>query len=245
MGKRALVMFAICLPFLLGAQVKVPFVGCASDGQVGPLAAPKGKPIVVRIDAEAAKQLAYYKAEKGFGVLAPRSWYCFGTYGSNGESVYVSPKLLTAKDFFSSQWDGFPGPAIQLSMSSGGTSGRFEVARTIARVFPSHRDFVTSVIAEGIEPASDFPNGPYPNDKLTYKSKEMVEYETPAQTKGLGTDSRLRVNASRIRGIAILLFADTDLLQLSLRLPPDLTRLAPAIIHQVEREALKAQSEIE
>jgi hypothetical protein len=62
----------------------------------------------------------------------------------------------------------------------------------IARVFPAHRAFVRKVIAEGIEPTSDFPFGPYPNDKLTYKNKEMVEYETPAHKDGLGTQSRLQ-----------------------------------------------------
>jgi hypothetical protein len=75
------------------------------------------------------------------------------------------------------------------------------------------------VIALGIEPASDFPFGPYPNDKLTYKNKETVEYETPAHTDGLGTASRLQKNADPIRGAAILVGPDTDLLSLSVRLP--------------------------
>jgi hypothetical protein len=34
------------------------------------------------------------------------------------------------------------------------------------------------LIAEGIEPESDFPFGPYPKDKLIYKSEELVEYQT-------------------------------------------------------------------
>ena len=85
-------------------------------------------------------------------------------------------------------WKGFTGSAIEIAVSSGGTSGRFEVAKVIARVFPAYKQFAQNVIAEGIEPASDFPSGPYSNDKLTYRAKNIVEFETPANTAGLGTD---------------------------------------------------------
>jgi hypothetical protein len=95
------------------------------------------------------------------------------------------------------------GPAIQFATDVGGTSGRFKVARIVARVFPAHRAFVRDVIAEGIDPASDFPLGSYPNDKLTYKNNETVEYETPAHTDGLGTQSWLQENDDPIRGVAI------------------------------------------
>jgi len=43
------------------------------------------------------------------------------------------------------------------------------------------------VITEGIEPASDFPFGPYPTDTLKYHGDVTVEFQTPANTKGLGT----------------------------------------------------------
>lgn len=111
------------------------------------------------------------------------------------------------------------------------------MARTIARVFPAHKAFVRQVIAEGINPASDFPFGPYPNDKLVYKNKEMVEYETPAHTDGLGTASRLQKNADPIRGAAILVEPETDLLSLSVRLPHEMDDLTPVIIQQAELEA--------
>jgi hypothetical protein len=215
----------------------VPFVGCKSDGQVGPLEAPKGKSKVFSIGKEKAQRLAYYKAEEGVGVLAPRGWFCFGTYGSNGSNLYVGPQPMDADTLISSSWKGFTGPAVQMSVESGGTSGRFRVARTIARVFPAHKAFVRQVIAEGIDPASDFPFGPYPNDKLVYKNKEMVEYETPANTDGLGTASRLQKNADPIRGAAILVEPETDLLSLSVRLPHEMDDLTPVIIQQVELEA--------
>jgi hypothetical protein len=219
----------------------VPFVGCESDGQVGPVKAPTGTSKLVPISADSANHLAYYKSEQGFGVLAPRGWSCFGVYGSNGYALYVSPERVTASNLFSSTWSGFTGPAIELAGETGDTSGRFSVARVIARVFPAHKSFVEGVIAEGIEPASSFPFGPYPEDKLTYRSKEMVEYETPANTEGLGTNSRLKKNAYPISGAAILIGNTPDLMLLAVRLSPDLTDLAPPIIQQLERDAERSK----
>ena len=69
----------------------VPFVGCKSDGQVGPQDAPTGEPKTVTISPELAQMIAYYKASDGSGVLAPRGWYCFGTYGSSGSNLIRNP----------------------------------------------------------------------------------------------------------------------------------------------------------
>jgi len=217
--------------------VRVPFVGCMSDGQVGPVDAPQGKSKVVPTTAEVAQRLAYYKAENGTGVLAPRGWYCFGTYGSSGSTLYVSPEPIKSSDLFSANWKGFAGPVIEISDEIGDTSGRFGVARIIARVFPAHQSFVRDVIAEGIDPASSFPSGPYPSDKLTYRSKEIVEFETPANTEGLGTDSWLLKNGDPIFGVAILVGEDLDLCKLMVRLPPKQKDLTPVIIQQVEHDA--------
>jgi hypothetical protein len=126
---------------------------------------------------------------------------------------------------------------IQLSLEIGHTSGRFGVARTIARVFPAYSDFVQRVIAEGIEPASSFPSGPYPNDHQTYKSKRIVEFQTPANTEGLGTSSRLQKTGSPIYGVAILFGQEPNLLQLSLRLTPETIDLVQTIIRENERQA--------
>lgn len=221
-----------------------PFIGCKSDGQVGPLDAPTGHaPPAMKLSLAAAQRLAYYKAENGLGVLAPRGWHCFSTYGSNGSSLFVSPEVIDAANLFSPEWKGFAGPAIQISVVDGGTSGRFQVARVIARVFPSRGQFVRDVIAEGIEPAASFPAGPYPQDKLTYRSKNIVEFETPANTEGLGTASRLQTSSKPIRGVAILLSADdTSLSQLSARLPEQDHDLTNTIIQQVERDTNAAQN---
>ena len=230
-------IFSQTTPATSTAMNQVPFVGCASDGQAGPQAAPTGPSKAVAISAAAAERLAYYKAQYGPGVLAPRGWHCFSTYGSDGSNLFVSPDAIDAKTLLSVDWKGFAGPAIQVSVSSGGTSGRFEVAKVIARVFPAYKQFAQNVIAEGIEPASDFPFGPYANDKLTYRGTNTVEFETPANTKGLGTDSRLLPNTSSIDGVAIITGTDTDLIQLSAR-PSEKDRdLIPLIVKQVESEA--------
>jgi hypothetical protein len=219
-------------------SVVVPFIGCKSDGQVGPIDTPTGQAPAMKIPSDLAQRLAYYKAEYGVGVLAPRGWHCFSTYGSNGSSLFVSPAAIDTTELFSTDWKGFSGPAIQISVAYGGTSGRFQVAKVIARVFPDRRQFVHDVIAEGIEPASSFPAGPYPQDKLTYQSKSVVEFETPANTEGLGTASRLQANSNLIRGVAILLSDDdTSLVQLSARLPEQDRDLIAAIIRQTEHEA--------
>lgn len=228
---------AVASPQIPGASV--PFIGCKAVGQIGPVNAPNGKSMVLPITAEAAQRLAYYKSQEGFGVLAPRGWFCLGVYGSNGYTLYVSPQQNVTSQLFSTTWSGIAGPIIEIGGEDGETSGRFGVARTIARVFPAHRAFVEKVIEEDMEPASSFPFGPYPRDKLIYRSKEMVEYETPANTDGLGTNSRLKKNASSISGVAILLGQTPDLLLLSVRLSPNLADLKSTIVQQVERDAMR------
>ncbi len=220
------------------ARVTIPLVGCAADGQLGPMKPPHDGSKLIAIPASPAQRLAWYQAPDDIGVLAPRGWHCFETYGSNGANLYVSPQRVKGSDLFSSKWKGFAGPAIQFSVSYGDTSGRFEVAKVIARVFPAHMNFVRDVITEKIEPASSFPRGPYPTDKLTYRNNEMVEFETPAKSEGLGTDSRLRKNKSPIRGVAILFRKNTSLLQLSIRLPENERDLNLPIVSQTEHESV-------
>jgi hypothetical protein len=219
---------------------QVPFVGCKSDGQVGPLTAPVGKFKSVAIAPQLAQRLAYYQAQYGIGVLAPRGWYCFGTYGSSGQNLFVAPAPIASAELLSASWKGFTGPAIQLSGAIGDTSGRFEVAEVIARVFPAHKAFLQNVIAEGIEPAGSFPSSPYPDDQLTYKSSELVEYVTPANQEGLGTRSRLVKNDSPILGVAVLTGEELSLTQLSARLSPGMAGLKSAIVEQVELDTANA-----
>jgi hypothetical protein len=239
----AMVGAMMLLPVLASGQTgkpteqstPVPFVGCPSDGQVGPVAAPKGADKTIRMDPGAAARLAYYKAEYSPGILAPRGWNCFCMYGSNGSTLLVAPQLLKRDDLFSPKWRGITGSAMQVSVSEGDTSGRFEVARMIARVFPKERAFTQRVISEKIEPASDFPFGPYPKDKIVYKGDRIVEYQTPPNLKGLGTRSRLLPNNLPIGGVVIL-SDDYALFFLSMRLPSGTTGISHRIIQQFEKE---------
>jgi hypothetical protein len=94
------------------------------------------------------------------------------------------------------------------------------------------------VIREGIEPATSFPFGPYRNDKLRYKGNDVVEYQTPPNTEGLGTNSRLRKSDRRIDGVAILVgpSSEPNLIFLAVKLPATSLNLSQAMIQQVERD---------
>jgi hypothetical protein len=187
---------------------------------------------------EAAK-LAYYKSEKGIGVLAPRGWHCFGTYGSGGDTLYVTPHPINHATIFSAGPGGSDGPGIEAAYRSGGASGRFAVAEVIARVFPAYRAFATELMRELENPSDSFTFGPYPNDNLLYKSRALVEYRTPAQTEGLGTYSWLTKSSIPIEGAAMLVGDEPELALLSVRLPTPLNGLTATIIRQFEREAAR------
>jgi len=215
----------------------VPFVGCAQDGQGGPQPAPAGSPKTVVMDPAAAAKLAYYSAGTG-GVLGPRGWFCFGVYGSDGAALYLAPAQIKSGDVLSDAWPAGAGPAIEAAISTGDTSGRFTVAQIIERVFPTHRAFAQAVIAEGIEPPTQFPPGPFPTDRTVTKGDAVVEYETPAGAQGLATTfSRLTPAASPIDGAAVLQGQTPDLAFLAVRLTPDLQSLSPAIVQQFEADS--------
>jgi hypothetical protein len=227
-----------CLPI---AAATVASVGCRSDGQLGPQGAPKVTSISVDLSNDSAAQLAYYVSPEHVAVRAPKGWYCFGTYGSNGDFLFVSPQPIDTRKLMLSHGGFFSGPAVEMKHEYGGTSGRFGVAAVIARVFPSHNDFVQNVIQQdvdaGINPPASFQFGPYPSDRVTYKSSNLVEFETPANADGLGTDSLLQKNSDPVLGAAMLVGEETDLKMVLVRLPSSEVGLAPTIIQQVERDA--------
>jgi hypothetical protein len=206
-------------------SVSVPFVGCKSEGQADPIDAPSGTSVSVRISTGTAPKLAFYKSEVTAGVLAPRGWYCLGIYGSGGADLLVSPEPIDTAKLFSS-------PAVSLEYSSGGGSGAIRVAEIIARAFPAWRWFADQFYREFDQTP---PSGPYPKDRLIYKSKTMVEYETPARTDGLGTDRLIMKGGSQIDGVAILVGKTPGLVLLSVRLSGNLAKLTPEIVRQVER----------
>ncbi|HLN01320.1 MAG TPA: hypothetical protein VK335_18675 [Bryobacteraceae bacterium] len=192
---------------------------------------------MVTTSREAAEQLAYYKFWPDYGALAPRGWHCFGVYGSSGDSLFITPEPIDASRAFSIHGGELAGPVVVIEHTYGGTSGRDQVARVIARVFPKYKAFVASVREMFELPADRFPSGPHPADKLLYRSPRVVEFRTPAHADGLGTDAWLKKGETPIDGVAILVGDTPDLLLLSVRLPRGLASLTPAIVRQMELEA--------
>jgi hypothetical protein len=215
----------------------VPFVGCAQDGQSGPSPAPSGAAKTAMLDPVSASKLAFYSADGTTGVLAPRGWNCFGDYGSDGALLFVAPIPMQSATVLG-QTFAIAGPGIELAIHSGDTSGRFEVAKVIARLFPAHMSFAQGVIAEGVEPAGDFVTGAPPTDKLTVKGDTVVEFETPGNTQGVGSIfSALSPTADPIDGVAILEGATPDSAVLTVRLTPDMRAMTQMIVQQFETDA--------
>lgn len=210
------------------ARAATPFVGCASDGQLGPQPAPARPVRAPVILSSVSGRLAYY-ASRDLGVLAPRGWRCFGLYGSDGAVLVVTPEAHGSGDLLQGAAT-LTGPAVVIDLAYGDTSGRFAVAKAAARLFPSKQGFVRQVIGEGVEPAGDFPMGPYPTDLLKRRGPTDVEFETPAGLDGMGTQGRLARGDQPILGVAIMT-ANDNLVIVDARLPPGAPKsLAPAII---------------
>ena len=77
------------------------------------------------------------------------------------------------------------------------------------QTFPSHRAFVRQVIREGMEPARNFPFGPYLADRLTRHGRSEVEFTTPPGRAGMGTVmDRLSPSGMPVSGMARLATQD-------------------------------------
>jgi hypothetical protein len=217
------------------APVRVPFVGCPSDGQQGPQPAePLGRHATTpAFPAAIAAQLAFYGAN-GLGALAPRGWHCVGLEGSNGTSLIVTPERHNPAEFLGNAVP-LRGPAVQFSVILGGTSGRFEVARVIALAFPAQMAFARRVAAEGL--GEPLPARPYPTDRMVRLRPDTVGYTTPAGRAGLGTGSWLAPGDRPIDGLAILnpepgaAGAEIDLIKVDVRLPAAQAGLATPILN--------------
>lgn len=240
----AIVLFAGTVPGAVHDPLHpVSFVGCPADGQVGPIPAPKnGRSLA--LPPRNATKLAYYADGNGFGVLGPRGWHCVELYGSSGRLLIVTPERHAADEFFGEKPADIRGPAVQISVSTGGTSGRNEVAEGIARYFPSHRAFLQQVINQdrevgySVEPLS---NGPDASDIIRRRSQSLVQFTTPAGKKGEGTRSRLLPGNLPIDGFVAIVgpAGEPDLISVQARLPANLRSLAPIILSNAEANAIK------
>jgi hypothetical protein len=184
-------------------EADVPTVGCPQDGQVGPQDAPAlPQAIRVIIPGGMSLPLTYYAAEEGMGVLAPKGWDCFGTYGSDGAILYVVPHKL-GEPILDRLDKVKASPAVIRRFLIGGTSGRFPIAKISARIFPRARTFVDGVRAERID-TSRYVFTPWPADRLTRLSDFAVSYTTPANKDGLGTALGLARGRDPVSGLVFL-----------------------------------------
>ena len=217
------------LPSEAGSSPASRFQGCPANGQTGPVPAPTLSHFT--LPAPLPKGLALY-ASQDLTAVAPAGWHCLELYGSSGAFLMLKPDAFPQTD--STLEVRISGPGIQVSSTSGTTSGRFDVARTIARAFPTHQPFVQSVIQEGIEPASRFPTGPYPDDQITREGDRDIAFVTPAHTVGFGTESRLTANNTPIKGVIHLTSAQ-DLMTIHVRLASNQSHLTQTIIDQTRK----------
>ena len=213
--------------------VTVPFVGCPQDGSYGASPAPTGAVKVVQLDAITASKLAFY-SDISHGILAPRGWSCFGFAGPGATTLYVAPPPVGQSDVIDGNWRG---PVVELFETGNDSQGRFDVARFITRLFPAHQAYAQSVINEGVEPASDFPTGVPATDKVNRLSDELVEYETPPNTDGLGVAMRLQPGEDPLDGFVLLRGQTPAVVFAAVRLGPEMRDLAPTLVGQVERDS--------
>lgn len=202
---------------------QVPFVGCATDGQMGLIDPPRREEID-SIPATAAPGLAYY-ATRSTGTLAPAGWHCYAAHGSNGERLVVAPGPLDF-DLVRGLEVGLTGPVVEMDQEYGFTSGRYAIAAMVERHFPAHRDYVDDVKSmevplDTLEDSDDLvrPIGP-----------DALAFRTHAGKEGLGTLNALAPDEAPIEGL-VLLNPEEDLTMrtLSVRLPDD-PALARAIL---------------
>jgi hypothetical protein len=188
---------------------------------------------LVRIDVGVARQLAFYTTGQGFGVVAPRGWYCFGIYGSSGVDLVAGPRPIKAGDLFRPNRGGIAGPVVELEDTKAGGSGTAIAAEVWARIFPSYWPIVKGLISNGDLPAERHTFGPYHDDKLSAQTARLVRFQTRPRSEGLGTMGHLKADDDPIEGVAMLQGKNPDLVMLRVRLPRELCDLAPRIIQDL------------
>ena len=215
------------------AQIaQVPFVGCPGIGGAdpGPWPVPKGAPKVLpSATTVPPARIAYYRANNGPGVFAPSGWHCQAWGGSNGSFIIVTPTAPPAVI----PREPVKGPGVIAIWSSGGTSGRFEVAEVSVRLFPEvMADFIARVKAEGF-PYPDFSKiKPFPHDQYDHVTHKLVVFTTPAHQEGIGTGI-LVPSEDPVRGVVSLSPEGgryPDLLQFHIRLSRADDTLVQALI---------------
>jgi hypothetical protein len=208
----------------------VPLIACSPEEQAVKAAHPTDQSIRVPLDQQAAGQLSYYKAADDPGVYAPRGWHCTVWNGSNGRILLVTPQRIPPPYF---PLPVVTGPAVMIQSTQGESFGRFHVAIVAAELFPVvGREFIKSVRQEHLISDSSFDAEHYPDDQLQYLSDRFVQYTTPPNRSGLGTEGILDMSDLPVRGLTIL-NPQTEVISLTevrVRLPSELNPVAQTIL---------------
>jgi hypothetical protein len=212
------------------SQPRAPTINCVGNDQVDSSQVQKGASVAVPVEQSIADQMAYYKAEHGTGILAPRGWYCRAWNGSNGSFLAVTPKPIPPPYF---PLPSIGGPAVTIAIWDGESSGRVRVAVVASQLFSvAGSEFVARVRQEHLISDSAFDPESYPDDQLQYLSDRFVEYTTPANRSGLGTDGMLDMSNLPIKGLTVLSLVDeaNSLTEVRVRLPPNLSSLTESSV---------------
>jgi hypothetical protein len=227
-----------------GAQqpvpVPVPLVECPTNDQPGRSGPRVGVSMPAPVDGRMAEQIAYYRSLRSPGVYAPRGWQCHGWDGSNGTILVVTPRRLEPPFF---PLPVITGPAVMIQSSDAGSSGRFHVAVVAAQLFALIADeFIATIRQERVISDASLQAAPDPDDQIQYISDRLVQFTTPANRNGLGTDGLFEMSEWPVRGLTILNLENdvNSLTEVRVRLPPALNAAASAIV-QLETTCIQLQ----
>ncbi|HET7281373.1 MAG TPA: hypothetical protein VFI67_03540 [Sphingomicrobium sp.] len=150
--------------------------------------------------------------------------------------MLITPERHRADEFFSEKLVAITGPAVQISYSLAGTSGRLDVMPVIARYFPRYKPFLREMKKLNLD-FGPLPKGPYRFDVINKRTQDFVRFTTPPWREGEGTNSRLVPSNLPIDGIRKIVGSndEPDLVSAEVRLPPNLTSLTDIILTQASK----------
>src|SRR5262245_12101598 len=182
------------------ADTKVPAAPCLTTGMTGETSLPNlPTAFILKVPAQLAGKLAYYKGTGAKGVLGPRGWTCRQYFGSSGSRLKIAPTGGAFQD--DAKYESsmkYSGELIERSLSIGDTSGRSEVARVAARIFPIVNDFVDQLREQGI---IDRSVDPLPGDTYFHLSPTVAVFRTEQDEEGIAG----RANGVPMLGLAYLM----------------------------------------
>ena len=201
---------------------RVPALLCPVNEEMGSARPLAGESMPAPVQQALAEQITYYKAEGSPGVYAPKGWSCRAWDGSSGSTVLVTPRPIAPPYL---PLPVITGPAVMIQTWDLGSSGRFHIAMVAAQLFPLlGEELITQVRQEHLISDSSFDIESHPDDQVSHPTDRLLEYTTPANRTGLGTNGLLEMSNLPIRGLTILNpEADVSALtEVRVRLPPDL-----------------------